>query len=179
MVDVTPTLDGFDVAVHRGEVRAHRYDRYMAPLSFAPRRNIARPLVVPAAVLLDRLEAECIEIPSELAQFSYDPRLDLDRLGLRPAGKQEPFPPAARSYAALLKPPNQIGIRRFGRGNIPALSILWSESSYSTTGSCHSLRIRAICCSCRLPRRRKCPEFRGRRIDPVPADPDAQANPAL
>ena len=33
VVDVTPTLDGFDVAVHRSEVRAHRHDRYVAPLA--------------------------------------------------------------------------------------------------------------------------------------------------
>jgi hypothetical protein len=55
VVDVTPTLDGFDVAVHRVEVRAHRHDRYVAPPSLAPRRNIARPLVVPATVLLRML----------------------------------------------------------------------------------------------------------------------------
>jgi hypothetical protein len=36
---------------------------------------------------------------------------------------------AARSYVAWLKPPNQIGICRFGRGNIPALSIRRSSSS--------------------------------------------------
>src|SRR5882762_6047253 len=48
VVDGTPTLDGFDVAVHRGEVRAHRHDRYVAPPCIAPRRDIARPLVVPA-----------------------------------------------------------------------------------------------------------------------------------
>ena len=51
VVDVTPTLDGFDVAVHRGEVRAHRHDRYVAPPSLAPRRNIAGPLVVPATCI--------------------------------------------------------------------------------------------------------------------------------
>src|SRR5215510_9202133 len=89
VVDATPALDGCDVAVHRVEVRAHRHDRYVAPSSLAPRRNIAGPLIVPAAVLLDRLEAEGIDIPSELAQFGHNPRLDLDRLGLRPAGKKE------------------------------------------------------------------------------------------
>jgi len=68
IVDVTPTLDGFDVAVHRVEVGTHRHDGYVAPPSFAPRRDIARPLVVPATVLLDRLEAECIGIPSKLEQ---------------------------------------------------------------------------------------------------------------
>ena len=104
-VDVTPTLDGFDVAVHRVEVGTHRHDGYVAPPSFAPRRDIARPLVVPAIVLLDRLEAECIGIPSKLEQFSRDPRLDLDRLGLRPARKQEALPdPGPRSNAASLKP---------------------------------------------------------------------------
>src|ERR1700719_3764485 len=40
------------------------HDRYVAPPSLAPCRNIARPLVVPATVLLDGLEAECIGIPS-------------------------------------------------------------------------------------------------------------------
>jgi hypothetical protein len=57
VVNITPPLDGFDMAVHRGEVRAHRHDRYVAPPSFAPHRNIPRPLVVPATVLLDGLEA--------------------------------------------------------------------------------------------------------------------------
>jgi len=85
VVDATPTLDRFDVAVHRVEIRAHRYDRYVAPSSFAPCRNIARPLVVPTTVLLDRLEAEYIGIPSELEQFRRNPRLDSDRLGLSPA----------------------------------------------------------------------------------------------
>src|SRR3977135_2821346 len=92
VVDGTPTLDGFDVAVHRVEVRAHRHDRYVAPPSLAPRRNIARPLVVPATVLLDGLEAECIGIPSGLEQLSHNPRLDLDRLGLSPARKKESVP---------------------------------------------------------------------------------------
>src|SRR6266851_7231556 len=62
VVDSTPAPDGFDVSVHRREVRAHRHDRYVAAPSFAPSRNIARPLVVPATVLLDRLEAECIGV---------------------------------------------------------------------------------------------------------------------
>src|SRR5947199_1730340 len=78
VVDGTPTLDGFDVAVHGGEVRAHRHDRYVAPPSIAPRRNIARPLVVPATVLLDRFEAECIVVPPELDKLGFDPRLDLN-----------------------------------------------------------------------------------------------------
>src|SRR5947209_1197221 len=108
VVDVAPAPDGFDVAVHRGEVRTHRHDRYVAPASLAPRRNIARPLVVPAAVLLDRLEAECTGIPSELAQLGHNPRLDLDRLGLSAARKQESVPdpgrPVERGLAEASKP---------------------------------------------------------------------------
>src|SRR5712672_3861008 len=92
VVDGTPTLDGFDMAVHRGEVRAHRHDRYVAPPCIAPRRDIARPLVVPATVLLDRLEAEFIVSPSELDKLGLDPRLDLHRLGLSPAREQESVP---------------------------------------------------------------------------------------
>src|SRR5258707_3714707 len=82
VVDLTPALDGFDMAVHRGEVRAHRHDGYVAPPSFAPCRNVAGPLVVATTVLLDRLEAEGIGIPPEVEQLSYHLRLDLDRNGL-------------------------------------------------------------------------------------------------
>ena len=124
VVDVAPTLDGFDVAVHRVEARTHRHDRYMAPSSLAPRCNIARPLVVPATVLLDGLEAERVAVPSELDKLGFDPRLDLNRFGLDPARKRNPSPIlAARSNTASLKPPSQIGIFRFGRGIIPALSM--------------------------------------------------------
>ena len=92
VVNVSPTPDGFDVAVHRGEVRARRHDGYVAPPGIAPRRDIARPLVVPARVLLDGLEAECIGIPSEFAQPGRDPRFDLDRFGLSPARKHKAVP---------------------------------------------------------------------------------------
>src|SRR4051812_47869929 len=37
VVDLAPALDGFDVAVHRGEVRAYRHDGYAAPPSIAQR----------------------------------------------------------------------------------------------------------------------------------------------
>src|SRR5258707_5078831 len=115
VVDGTPTLDGFDVAVHRGEVGPHRHDRYVAPASFAPRRNIARPLVVPATVLLNGLEAECIGIPSELEQLSRDSRLDLDRFGLSPAREQESVPepgrPVERGLAGTTQPNGDLSIR--------------------------------------------------------------------
>src|SRR6202158_1288817 len=115
VVDGTPPLDGFDVAVHRVEVRAHRHDRYVAPPSTAPRRNIARPLVVPATVLLDGLETECIGIPSELNELSRDPRLDLDRFGLSPAREQESVPdpgrPVERGLAETSQPDRDLPFR--------------------------------------------------------------------
>jgi hypothetical protein len=48
--------DGFDVSVDRAQVHAHRHNRYVAPTGVAPRGNVARPLVVPSAVLLDEFE---------------------------------------------------------------------------------------------------------------------------
>jgi hypothetical protein len=72
-------------------------------------------------ILLDRLEAECIGIPSELDEFGFDSRLDLDRIGLVRPENTNPSPIlAARSNAASLGPPNQMGICRFGRGKTPA-----------------------------------------------------------
>src|ERR1700730_10318586 len=91
------------------------HDRYVAPPSLAPRRNIARPLVVPATVLLDGLEAECIGIPSELEQLSHNPRLDLDRLGLSPARKKESVPdpscPVERGLAETSQPDRDLPFR--------------------------------------------------------------------
>src|SRR3954447_10531980 len=52
VVNVTPPLDGFNVAIQGGEVRAHCYDRDVTPPGFAPSRNVAGPVVVPATVLL-------------------------------------------------------------------------------------------------------------------------------
>ena len=77
------------MAVNRGEVRAHRDDRYVTPVSIAPCCNIAGPLVVAATVLLDRLEPECIVVSPERGQFGFDFRLDLDRLGLGPPSEQK------------------------------------------------------------------------------------------
>src|SRR3954447_9939565 len=85
VVDVAPASYGVDVAVHRGEVAPHRHDGDVAPPGCAPRRDIARPLAIPAAVLLDSLEAECIGVPSEFVQPGRDLRLELHRFGLGPA----------------------------------------------------------------------------------------------
>ena len=62
VVDIPPTLYCLDVTVDRGKVGAHRHNGYVASSSFTPRRNVFGPLVVPAAILLYRLEAECINI---------------------------------------------------------------------------------------------------------------------
>ena len=115
VVDVTPTLDGFDVAVHRVELRAHRRDRYVAPPSLAPRPNVAGPLVVSATVLLNRLETECLNISAELAQLGLDSRLDLDRLTLSPARKKETVPdpggPVERGRAETTQPNGDLAFR--------------------------------------------------------------------
>ena len=63
-VDIPPTLYGLDVTVDRGEARAHRHDGYVTSSSFTPRGNVSGPLIVPATILLNRLEAECINIPA-------------------------------------------------------------------------------------------------------------------
>src|ERR1700722_11062817 len=76
--DVTPTLDGLDVTVHRGKVRTHCHDGYVAPTSIAPSRDIAGPSVVPASVLLDGLETERFTVSSQFDKPGFDPRLDLD-----------------------------------------------------------------------------------------------------
>ena len=83
VVSVSPTSDRCEMAADSGEVRAHRHDGYVAPASFAPRRDIARPFVFPAHVLLDELEAERIGIPSEFGQSGRDPLFDLGGFGLR------------------------------------------------------------------------------------------------
>src|SRR4051794_19489004 len=84
------------MAVHRREIRAHRYDRDVTPPGFAPRRNVAGPLVVAASVLLDRLKAERILISSDLGQLGFDTRLDLHCLGLRATRKQKAVPDPGR-----------------------------------------------------------------------------------
>ena len=94
-VDVAPAFNRIDVAVHGGEVRAHRHDGDVAPPSFTPRRDVAGPLVVAATVLLNGLKAKCINISAELAQLGFDPRLDLDRLRLR---RPDGGGPVNRSY---------------------------------------------------------------------------------
>src|SRR5207245_6512583 len=88
---------------------------YVAPPSFAPPCNIARPLVVPATVLLDGLEAECIGIPSEIDKLGRDPRLDLNRLGLGPTREQESVPdpgrPVVRGLAETSQPDRDLPFR--------------------------------------------------------------------
>src|ERR1700687_1287125 len=181
VVDVTPTLDGFDVAVHRGEVGAHRHDRYVAPASFAPRRNIARPLVVPASVLLDGLEAECIGIPSELEQLSRDPRLDLDRFGLSPAREQESVPdpgrPVERGLAETSQPDRDLPFRaRQYPGSVdPVVGVLMVDHRlFPQLTDQGNLLLLPLAAAAKMSG-----HFEAVISHPVPADPDAQAKPAV
>ena len=65
-------MTGFDVTVHRGEVRAHRHDQCGSP-GIASCGDIAGPLVVPARVLLDGLEGERFAIPPQFDKPGFDP----------------------------------------------------------------------------------------------------------
>jgi hypothetical protein len=95
------------------------------PPSFTSRRNVSAPLIVRATILSNQLEAECTDVSAQLAQPNVNPRLDLDRLGLSPARKQEAVPDPRRSVVHGLAETTQPDWDRpfFGRGNIPALSI--------------------------------------------------------
>src|SRR5580704_18995696 len=181
VVDVTPALDGFDVAVHRVEVRAHRHDGYVAPPSLAPRRNIARPLVVPAAVLLDRLEAECIGIPFERAQLGHDPRFDLNRLGLSAARKKEAVPdpgrPVVSSLAEASEPDRDLPFRaRQDPGSVdPVVGILvFDHRLLPQLTDQGNLLLLPLAAAAKMSGHLQTVIFH-----PVPADPDAEAKPAL
>ena len=128
------------MAVHRSEVRAHRHHGYVAPPGFAPRRDVVRPLVVTATVLLDGLEAECVGIPSEVDKFGFDPRLDLDRLGLRPARKQEtvgdPGRPLECGLAEATQPDRNFSFRprQAGSRYIQAWYGTWRPGTFGPAG---------------------------------------------
>src|ERR1700722_2315165 len=181
IVDVTPTPDGVDVAIHRGKVRAHRHDRYVAPPSFAPRRDIARPLVVPAGVLLDGLKAECIGIPSELAQPGRDLRLDLHRFGLSPARKHEAVPdprrPVVRDLAETAQPDRDAPFRaRQYSGSVdPVVRILMVDHRlFPQLTDQSDLLLLPLAAAAKMPG-----HFETVVFHPVPADPDAQPKPAV
>src|SRR6195256_1747607 len=181
VVDGTPTLDGFDVAVHRGEVRAHRHDRYVAPPCIAPRRDIARPLVVPATVLLDRLEAEFIVSPSELEQLGLDPRLDLHRLGLSPAREQESVPdpgrPVVCDFAETSQPDRDLPFRaRQYPGSVdPVVGVLMVDHRlFPQLTDQGNLLLLPLAAAAKMSG-----HFETVVFHPVPADPDAQAKPAV
>ena len=65
-------------------------------------------MVVPATVLLDGFEPECIVIPAEFDKLGIDPCLDLNRLGLGPAREQKSVPdpgcPVVRGLAETSEP---------------------------------------------------------------------------
>src|SRR3954447_580761 len=80
VVNVTPPSDGVYIAVHCCEVRSHHHDGYVTSSGFAPCRDVARPLIIAAAVLLDRFESEFIIRPSKFGEPSLDLRLDRPRI---------------------------------------------------------------------------------------------------
>jgi hypothetical protein len=153
----------------------------VAPPGFAPRRDIARPLVVPARVLLDGLEAECIGIPSELAQLGRDPRFDLDRFGLSPAREHEAVPdpgrPVVRGLAETAEPDRDAPFRaRQYPGSVgPMVRILMIDHrlfpQLTDQGDLLFLPLAAVA--------KMSGHFETVIFHPVPADPDAQAKPAV
>src|SRR5215471_15023289 len=176
-----PTLDGFDVTVRCNEVGAHRHNRYVAPPSLAPRRNIARPLVIPATILLDGLEAECIGIPSELEQFSRDSRLNLDRFGLSPARKQESVPdpgrPVERGLAETTQPDRDLPFRaRQYSGSVDPVvgGFMLDQRLLPKLAEQGDLMLLPPAAAAKMSG-----HFETVVFHPVPADPDAQAKPAL
>src|SRR5260221_2138257 len=169
------------MAVHRVEVRAHRHDRYMAPPCLAPGCNIDMRLVVTATVLLDGLEAECISIPSELEQLSHNPRLDLDRLGLSAARKKESVPdpsrPVERGLAETSQPDRDLPFRaRQYPGSVdPVIGVFMVDHrllpQLTDQGN---LLLLPLAAAAKMSGHLETVEFH-----PVPADPDAQAEPAI
>src|SRR5262249_34915588 len=134
-----------------------------------------------AIVSLDRLEAECVGIPSELAQLGHDPRLDLNRLALRAARKQEPVADPGRPVVSSLAETSQpdpdlpfrarqysgsvdlvVGVFMFDHRLLPQLAeqgdLMLLPSAAAAEMSGH---------------------FETVIFHPVPTDPDTQAQPAL
>jgi hypothetical protein len=111
-------------SVDRGEVRPHCDDRDVASPGFAPCGNVAGPLVVPAAVLLDGLEAERPGFPPEPSQLGLDLRLVLGCLGLRPGPEQETVPDprrtVVRGLAGTAQPDRNLPLRPWqDAGSVP------------------------------------------------------------
>jgi len=181
VVDLAPALNGVDVAVDRSEVRAHRHDGYVAATSFAPRRNIARPLVVAAAVLLDRLEAEGALIPAERTQFGLDPRLDLNRVVLSAARKQEPVAdpgrPVVSGLAETTQPYRDLPFRARqypGTVDLVVGILVFDHRLFPQLAEQGDLMLLPPAAAAKMPG-----HFEAVVFDPVPADPDAEAKPAL
>src|SRR3954452_21114644 len=98
VVDVTPTSDGVYMPVHRREVRSHRHDGDVASSGRAPCRDVVRPLIVAAAVLLDRFESEFIIRPSKFGEPGLDLRLDRNRLRLGSAREHKSVADPGRPF---------------------------------------------------------------------------------
>ena len=172
-----PTPDGVDVAVYRVEVGAHRHDGNVASPGFAPPRDVAGPLIVSAAVLLDGFEAEGAGIAAKVAQLGVDLRLELGRFGLRPARNTESrrrSGPPGRTRPRWNRPARS-GSADFGRGKNagpvdPVIGVLVLELRGFLT-ACGSRRSAAPA-ACRGGENAEA--FRDRRIRPSSNQPRPQ-----
>jgi hypothetical protein len=94
------------MAVYRSEVRSHRHDGYVASSGRAPCRDVARPLIIAAAVLLDR--SEFIIRASKFGGPGLNVRLDRDSLRLGSAREHksvaDPGRPFLRGATKSAKP---------------------------------------------------------------------------
>src|SRR5437773_249990 len=124
---------------------------------------------------------ECIGIPSELEQLSRDPRLDLDRLGLSPARKKESVPdpgrPVERGLAKTSQPDRDLPFRaRQYPGSVdPVVGIFMVDHRLlPQLADQGNLLLLPLAAAAKMPG-----HFESVVFYPVPADPDAQAKPAL
>src|SRR6266403_5147280 len=122
-----------------------------------------------------------IGIPSELTQFSRDPRLDLDRFGLRPARKQESVPdsgrPVVRGLAESSQPDRDLPFRaRQYSGSVePVVGVLMVDHRlFPQLADQGDLLLLPFTAAAKMSG-----HFESVVFHPVPADPDAQAQPAL
>jgi hypothetical protein len=131
--------------------------------------------------LLNGLEAECINISTELAQLGHDSRLDLDRLDLRPPRKQETVPnpgrPVERGLAETSQPNGDLPFRpRQYPGSVdPVVGVLMVDHGlFPQLTDQGNLLLLPLAAAAKMSG-----HFETVVFHPVPADPDAQAKPAI
>ena len=126
-----------------------------------------------------RAESDAIFI--EVAQFGDDLRLDLDRLALRPARKQKAVPdpgrPVVSGLAETAKPDRDLPFRpRQDPGSVdPVVGVLMIDHGlFPQLTNQGNLLLLPLAATAKVSG-----HFETVVFDPVPADPDAQAKPAI